>query len=89
MPEEINRILTDHCSNFLFALTKKVKEILINEGIPKKKIFVTGNTIVNAVYQNLKLAQKKSKIFKKLNLKKEKYFLLTAHRPENVGKKGG
>ena len=87
MPEEINRILTDHCSDLLFAPTKKAKEILMNEGISDKKIFLTGNTIVDAVYQNLELAQKKSKILEKLNLKKEKYFLLTAHRPENVDKK--
>ncbi len=87
MPEEINRILTDHCSDFLFAPTKKAKEILIGEGISKDKIFVTGNTIVDAIYQNLKIAEKKSKVLKKLNLEKEKYFLLTAHRQENVDKK--
>jgi len=68
MPEEINRILADHCSNFLFVPTKKSKEILIGEGIPGNKIFITGNTIVDAIYQNLKLAQEKSKILKKLNL---------------------
>jgi len=87
MPEEINRILTDHCSDFLFAPTKKAKEILLKEGIPKKKIFVTGNTIVDAVYQNLKLAKKRSEILERLNLKKENYFLVTAHRQENVDKK--
>ena len=87
MPEEINRILADHCSNLLFTPTKKSKEILLGEGVSASKIFVTGNTIVDAVYQNLKLAQKKSKILKKLNLKKGKYFLLTIHRAENVDKK--
>ncbi len=87
MPEEINRILTDHCSDFLFAPTKKAKEILLGEDIPKNKIFVTGNTVVDAVYQNLKLAEKRSKILEKLNIEKEKYFLITAHRPENVDKK--
>lgn len=87
MPEEINRILTDHCSDFLFTPTQKAKDILLSEGIPKKRVFVTGNTIVDAVYQNLKLAEKKSKILEKLNLKKEKYFLITAHRSENVDKK--
>ena len=87
MPEEINRILTDHCSDFLFAPTKKAKEILINEGIAGKKIFITGNTIVDATYQNLELAKRNSKILERLNLKKEKYFLLTIHRPENVDKK--
>jgi len=87
MPEEINRILADHCSDFLFAPTKKAKEILIGEGVPRNKIFITGNTIVDSVFQNLKLAKRKSKILKKLNLKKGKYFLVTAHRAENVDKK--
>jgi len=87
MPEEINRILADHCSDFLFAPTKKAKDILLSEGIPKKKIFVTGNTIVDAVYQNLELARKKSKILDRLKLRKENYFLVTAHRQENVDKK--
>ncbi len=50
MPEEINRILTDHIADQLYAPTPKSKEILIGEGIPKEKIFVTGNTIVDAVY---------------------------------------
>jgi len=87
MPEEINRILTDHCSDYLFAPTQNAKKILIFEGIPKKKISITGNTIVDAVYQNLKLARRKSKILRKLNLKKDKYFLLRTHRPENADKK--
>ena len=49
MPEEVNRVLTDHISDFLFVPTKKAKEILIGEGILKKKIFITGNTIVDVV----------------------------------------
>ncbi|GAJ09231.1 unnamed protein product, partial [marine sediment metagenome] len=57
MPEEINRILTDHISDYLFAPTEKAKEILLKEGISEDKIFVTGNTIVDAVYQNLKIAE--------------------------------
>ncbi|MFH1283117.1 MAG: UDP-N-acetylglucosamine 2-epimerase (non-hydrolyzing) [bacterium] len=87
MPEEINRILTDHCSDFLFAPTAKAKSILIGEGIPKRKIFVTGNTIVDAVKQNMNLAGKKSDIFNLLNLEKNKYFFVTAHREENVDNK--
>jgi len=87
MPEEINRILTDHCSDFLFTPTEGAKDILIKEGILKKKIFITGNTIVDVVYQNLKIAKKKSKILEKLKIERRKYFLLTAHRSENVDKK--
>jgi len=87
MPEEINRVLTDHCSNLLFAPTKIAKDILIKEEIPKEKIFITGNTIVDAVSENLKIAQKKSKILKKLKINKNQYFLVTLHRQENVDNK--
>jgi len=48
---------------------------------------MTGNTIVDAVFQNIKLAEKKSKILKDLNLQKERYLLMTAHRAENVDNK--
>jgi len=87
MPEEINRLIVDHISDFLFTSLKREKDILINEGISKKKIFVSGNTIVDAIYQNLNIAEKKSKILEKLKLKKKEYFLLTAHRQENVDNK--
>src|SRR5512136_375226 len=53
MPEEINRILADHCSDLLFAPTKKSMQILVGEGIRRDKIFVTGNTIVDAIHQNM------------------------------------
>ena len=59
MPEEINRILTDHCSDLLFAPTKNSKNTLLAEGVPKEEIFVTGNTIVDAVHQNLEIATHK------------------------------
>jgi len=87
MPEEINRILVDHCSNLLFAPTKIAKDILIKEGISKEKIFITGNTIVDAVLENLKVAQKKSNILKRLKINKNQYFLVTLHRQENVDNK--
>jgi UDP-N-acetylglucosamine 2-epimerase (non-hydrolysing) len=84
MPEEINRVVTDHCSDFLFAPTEKSRQILLREGIPKKNIFVTGNTIVDAVFRNIKLAEKKGNILHDLKLKKHEYFLVTAHRQGNV-----
>lgn len=82
MPEEINRVLADHCSDYLFAPTEKSKEILLKEGIDEEKIFITGNTIVDAVYQNIKLS--KEDILKDLDLKKKGYILVTVHRQENV-----
>ena len=84
MPEEINRVVTDHISDYLFAPTEIAKKNLIKEGISESKVFVTGNTIVDAVYQNLEIAKRKVDILNKLDLERESYFLVTAHRQENV-----
>lgn len=84
MPEEINRIVTDHISDLLFTPTKKQANILDKEGIDKNKIIVTGNTIVDAVYQNIKLLKKHPELN---HYQKEKYYLLTSHRPSNVDNK--
>ena len=84
MPEEINRILTDHCSDYLFAPAEGAKATLMNEGIHEGKIFVTGNTIVDAVYQHLDMAKKSSKTLSTMGLRKGEYFLVTLHRQENV-----
>jgi len=84
MPEEINRILTDHCADHLYAPTEKAKAILLGEGIPEEKIFVTGNTIVDAVKQNLEIAKGQSGSPESLNLNAKEYFLVTVHRQENV-----
>jgi len=84
MPEEINRILTDHCADYLFAPTEKARTILLGEGIPEDKIFVTGNTIVDAIYQNLEIARQGENILDALSLKPQEYFVVTLHRQENV-----
>ncbi|WP_203219051.1 non-hydrolyzing UDP-N-acetylglucosamine 2-epimerase [Geoglobus acetivorans] len=84
MPEEVNRVLADHVSDYLFAPTENAKQNLMKEGIDENKIFVTGNTIVDAVYQNLEIAEKKVNVLEDLGLKPREYFLVTAHRQENV-----
>jgi UDP-N-acetylglucosamine 2-epimerase (non-hydrolysing) len=84
MPEEINRIIIDHCSDLLFAPTKRSLQILLGEGIPNNKIFVTGNTIVDATYKHLEISKKKDNILLKLGLTERDYFLATIHRQENV-----
>ncbi len=86
MPEEINRILSDHVSDLLFAPTSGAKEILLGEGVEKKKIFVTGNTIVDSVFQNLKIASRRPAPATGRAIPKQ-YFLMTLHRQENVDKK--
>ncbi len=84
MPEEINRVVADHISDYLFAPTKNSRENLRREGIAEEKIYVTGNTIVDSVYQNLEIARRKVNVLADLGLKPKEYFLVTAHRQENV-----
>lgn len=87
MPEESNRVMTDHLSDYLFAVTNVQSEILQSEGINRSKIKVVGNTIVDAVLCNKEIAIKRSDILKKLGLHSKKYCLFTAHRASNVDSK--
>ncbi|WP_456475055.1 non-hydrolyzing UDP-N-acetylglucosamine 2-epimerase, partial [Candidatus Pyrohabitans sp.] len=84
MPEEVNRVLADHASDVLFAPTERAALNLINEGISPEKIFIVGNTIVDATLQNFEMAKKKSRI---LTDAPEDFLLLTLHRAENVDSK--
>src|SRR5690606_26691738 len=68
MPEEINRVVADHISDYLFAPTETARRYLQNEGIEENKICVTGNTIVDAVFQNREIAKKKADILDTLGL---------------------
>jgi UDP-N-acetylglucosamine 2-epimerase (non-hydrolysing) len=81
MPEEHNRRLTDHISAFLFAPTVRSETNLRNENV-WGRIYVTGNTVIDAVNQHLPIAERKSGILKKIRFKK--FALATAHRAENV-----
>ncbi len=81
MPEEHNRRLTDHVSGFLFAPTARSEANLKNESV-WGKIFVTGNTVIDAVDQHLPIAERKSDILKEIRF--ERFALVTAHRAENV-----
>lgn len=84
MPEEINLIVADHISDYLFAPTEIAKGNLIREGLGANQILVTGNTIVDSVYQNLEISKRKLNILNEFGLKPEEYFLVTVHREENV-----
>ncbi|PIN81802.1 UDP-N-acetylglucosamine 2-epimerase (non-hydrolyzing) [Candidatus Woesearchaeota archaeon CG10_big_fil_rev_8_21_14_0_10_32_9] len=84
MPEEINRILTDHISEYLFCPTNDALENIKFEGLNAQYYLKTGNTIVDAVKENIELANKKVDVLKKFNLVSKKYFLITAHRAENT-----
>lgn len=84
MPEEINRVLIDHTADVLFAPTPLARTILIQEGISNEKVFLTGNTIVDALRHFEKIAKERSLILARLNLVPKGYILVTAHREENV-----
>lgn len=79
MPEEINRILTDHSSSLLFTPTQTATQNLINEGFDSSKIFQVGDVMFDAVkyYQNF------SSPPRNLNLD-QKFILTTLHRAENT-----
>ena len=83
MSEEINRIMIDNLSDFLFAPTHTDYKNLINENIDKSKIKITGNTIIDALKES-KSKIKSLDILAKFKLKKNRYFLITLHRPELV-----
>ena len=86
MLEETNRIISDHVSDYLFAPTADAFKNLNEEGINEKRILLTGNTVVDAVYENLELAKKKVNILEDLKLQSGNYIVVTAHRAENVDK---
>jgi len=81
MPEEHNRRLTDHMSTYLFAPTKNAENNLKSEGV-LGNIYVTGNTVIDAVTQHMPIAEKRSKILETILF--ESFALATAHRAENV-----
>jgi UDP-N-acetylglucosamine 2-epimerase (non-hydrolysing) len=81
MPEEHNRRLTDHISDYLFAPTDRAKANLFKESV-WGRIYLTGNTAIDAVIQHLSIAEKKSTIMQKIPFKT--FALATAHRAENV-----
>lgn len=83
MPEEINRVLTDHISYLLFCPSKKSYHNLINEGIDKNKIYIVGDVMLDAFNFYIKYAQKPT-WWDSINLPLNEYVLCTIHRAENT-----
>jgi len=90
-PEEINRRLTGVLTDFHFTPTEKAKQNLLSEGIPRKNIFVTGNTVIDALFITLKKLKKDRPKLQSLDSQfsflspRLKFILVTAHRRENFG----
>jgi len=87
MPEEINRVLTDHISALLFCPSDDSKNNLKREGITEG-VHVVGDVMLDALDESRKAAERHSKILTQLGLKKGEYQLLTVHRPSNTDVKG-
>jgi UDP-GlcNAc3NAcA epimerase len=83
MPEEINRVLTDHVSEWLFCPTQTAVNHLKNEGITRG-VHLVGDVMLDAVEYNSRLAREKSRILDELGLDKSGYVLITLHRAENT-----
>ena len=97
MPEEHNRVLTDHCSNLLFCPTKTAMNNLKKEGITTNQstnepptsnlqpiAYLVGDTMYDAVLQFSEIAQRRSTILQDLGLESKSYLLATVHRPYNT-----
>ena len=83
MPEEHNRVLTDHCSDLLFCPTRTATKNLRQEGIARG-IHLVGDTMFDAALQFVDIARGRSKILQDLGLKPKEYLLATVHRPYNT-----
>lgn len=84
MPEEINRIITDHISEILFAPTESAVKNLSQEGVSLSTVHNIGDVMYDAALYFASRAEKKSNILEKLKLTKNKFILSTIHRAENT-----
>ena len=84
-PEEINRRLTDVLATFYFAPTETAQNALLSEGFPEEKIYLTGNTVIDALYRTevMDPPQEVTDIIEKVG--ENRLLLVTAHRRENFG----
>ncbi len=83
MPEEINRVATDHISDFLFAPTEEAMANLKQEGLEKISL-LSGDIMVNSLSNAVERSSVKKGLLKSIGLASGKYYLLTLHRPQNV-----
>jgi UDP-N-acetylglucosamine 2-epimerase (non-hydrolysing) len=83
MPEEHNRIMIDHISDYLFCPTENTAANAEKDNV-HGEIHVTGNTIVDAVQRNVPIARDSSTIHERLGIELNDYAVFTAHREENV-----
>jgi UDP-N-acetylglucosamine 2-epimerase (non-hydrolysing) len=83
MPEEINRMVTDSITDYFFTTSETANNNLRKAGIAEKCIFFVGNVMIDTLLENISRF-KRPEIWKKENLKKGNYLIMTLHRPNNV-----
>jgi UDP-N-acetylglucosamine 2-epimerase (non-hydrolysing) len=83
MPEEINRILTDAISDYLFTTCSDADHNLLREGIPPEKVFFVGNVMIDSLMR-IREKARRSDVLERLGLDDRGYALMTLHRPSNV-----
>ena len=83
MPEEINRVLTDHMADLLFCPTETARHNLTSEGITKG-VSNVGDVMYDAVLQSIDIVERRSQILGSLNIQPRSYLLATIHRPSNT-----
>lgn len=83
VPEEINRRIVDHVSDVNLAYTENARRYLINEGIKSDFLYVTGSPMAEVLTKNMSSINN-SDVLDRLNLKEKDYFVVSAHREENI-----
>lgn len=83
VPEEVNRRIVDHCSDVLMPYTERSRANLLREGIDGKRIYVTGNPILEVI-EHYRKEIGNSEVLARLGITPQNYFLVTMHRAENV-----
>jgi len=83
MPEEVNRVLTDHCSEILFCPTETAVSNLAAEGI-RNGVFLVGDVMVDAMNYNRGVAEERSRILEDVGVEPGDYLAVTVHRPSNT-----
>ena len=84
MPEEINRMLTDRISDYLFTTERTAGDNLRREGIAAEKVFFAGNVMIDTLLKHRVIAGERSTILAQLGVKAREYAVCTLHRPSNV-----
>jgi UDP-GlcNAc3NAcA epimerase len=84
MPEEVNRVLTDHMATWLFAPTNPAVNNLLREGIKSESIHQVGDVMYDAVVFYQKIAEQQSDVLTRLDLVARSFILATIHRAENT-----